>query len=164
MTPTFQRILVATDFGPSSAGTIEYASTLAMKLGACVHLVHVLEEPFMTAGPHRFHLPDTPERRELMYVEARARLSRLAGGLSAWGGRNTVDVRAGAAADAIAQAVIDYGADMLVVGTHGRTALQRLLIGSVADRLVRTAACPVLVVREAKAAEPVQEVEALAVV
>ena len=56
-------------------------------------------------------------------------------------------LRAGAAADEIVKAAADEHADLLVMGTHGRNGLERFFLGSVADRVIRTAPCPVLTVR-----------------
>jgi nucleotide-binding universal stress UspA family protein len=163
MMPAIHRILVATDFGPSSTAALDHAATLAARLRACVHVVHVLDESPTATGIHHFHVSDAAAHRERLYAEARARLAKLAAPLGVRGIPNTLEVRIGSPADAISQAVVDYGADLLVVGTHGRTPLQRLLLGSVADRLIRTAGCPVLVARQPHALEPLDEVETVAV-
>ena len=82
MKPTLDHVLVATDFSASASAAIDYAATLACRAGARLHLVHVLEEPFVTSGPYEWHLPDTPARRESRYQRALARLSKDAAAVS----------------------------------------------------------------------------------
>jgi nucleotide-binding universal stress UspA family protein len=146
MKPTIQHILVPTDFSDASSHAVSYAAALASSLHARVHLVHVLEEPLLTPGPYEYPLPDMPARRERLYQQALADLSEVA---STFGGDVVVtsEVRGGAATDAILNAAVDYGADLIVMGTHGRTGLLHLLAGSVAERVTRLARCPVLAVR-----------------
>ena len=112
----------------------------------------MLEQPFTTAGPYEFHLPDTPARRERLYTQSRARLSGIADELRVADVKSTIEVRTGSAADEIVKAAIDYGADLIVMGTQGRRALQHLLNGSVSEGVVRRSCCPVLLVREHGAA------------
>ena len=82
MKPTLDHVLVATDFSASASAAIDYAATLARRAGARLHLVHVLEEPFVRSGPYEWHLPDTPARREGRYQHALARLSKDAAAVS----------------------------------------------------------------------------------
>lgn len=152
MTPTIQKILLPTDFSQSSERAVEYAGVLARSLNASVHLVHVLEEPFTTTGPWEFHRPDTPDLRERLYQDCRARLAPIAEDLRGQVGQVTAEVRTGVPTDAIVAAAIDYGADLIVMATHGRTGLPHLVLGSVAERVIRHARCPVLAVRESGAA------------
>ena len=65
------------------------------------------------------------------------------------GVRLTTEVRIGNPTDEINAAAIDYGSDLIVMSTHGRTGLPHLLLGSIAERVLRTAPCPVLAVRQA---------------
>ena len=152
MTPTIQNILLPTDFSPCSQRAVEYAAALARKLGAAVHLVHVLEEPFTTKAAWEFHRPDTPELRERMYQDCRSRLAQVAAQLHAAVPQVTTEVRSGTPTEAIVAAAVDYGADLIVMATHGRSGLPHLLLGSVAERVIRHARCPVLAVRESGAA------------
>ena len=146
MKPTVDHLLVASDFTAASSAAIEYAATLARGLRAHLHLVHVLEQPFVASGPHELVLPDTPARREERYRAAFARLSRdakvLADGVTA-----SVEIREGEATHAIAQAAVDYGADLIVLGTRGHRGLRHLFDDRV-DRLTRIAGRPILTVRE----------------
>ena len=147
-----RHILVPLDFTTDQDGVITLARTLAGPLGAAVHFIHVLEEPFVTPGAYQFHLPDTPERRERLYNQARVRMCTAADALTELGITTTIEARGGTAADEIVDAAIDYGADLIVMGTHGRSGFQHLLAGSVAEQVIRRARCPVLTVRSTAAA------------
>ena len=145
---SIRHILVPVDLTEASGRIIDFARSVARGVNAEMHLVHVLEEPFTSAGPYEFHLPDTPERRERLYTRARARLTTIADRIRCKGIQATVEVRSGTAADEIVKAAIDYGTDLIVMGTHGRSGLHHLLHGGVADRVTRRAPCPVLAIRD----------------
>ena len=146
-------ILVPTDFSASSEQAIAFAGKLGRDLAAVIHLIHVMEEPFVTPGSYQIHLPDTPARREARYAQARRWLGRTANVWNDMGIRTTTEVRSGRPVDEILKASIDYGTDIIVMGTHGRSGLAHLLAGSVAEAVLRTAGCPVLTVREQPAAD-----------
>jgi nucleotide-binding universal stress UspA family protein len=148
MQPTIEHVVVATDFSAAGRAAVLYAAKLVRGLNGKLHLVHVLEQPFATSGPYEFHLPDTAERRERRYQWAHAALMREAAVAIADGSRVTVEVRSGAVTESIAQAAVDYGADLIVLGTRGRAGLRHLLAGDHAERLLRIARCPVLAVRD----------------
>jgi universal stress protein A len=150
----FSRILVPTDFSPPSAAALDYARILAAKFGSSLQLLHVIDDPtsesaFVADG----FAPSTTDIRRALMDQARTRLDRL---------MTPVDrTRYHAAADAVfgppAQAIIDFagatGCGLIVMGTHGRTGLAHLLMGSVAEQVVRTAPCPVLTVRQVTVAD-----------
>ena len=147
MDSTIRHILLATDFGAASDAALDYAATMARALGARLHLVHILEEPYATSGPYEWHLPDTPARHEYRYQQALTALHRAAARI-AEGNTITVEVRSGPITESIAKAAIDYGADLIILGTHGHVSLRHLFGGDLADRLLRIARCPVLAVSE----------------
>jgi nucleotide-binding universal stress UspA family protein len=62
--------------------------------------------------------------------------------------RISTEVRQGTAAESVTNAEAEYGADLVIMSTHGRTGLSHLLLGSVAEQVIRTARCPVLVIRD----------------
>jgi nucleotide-binding universal stress UspA family protein len=148
MHTTIRKILVPIDFSTRSRLTADYARTLAGSLGTTVHLIHVVEQPFTSGPPYNFHLPDTPVRREQLYQRARARLGELANTLRVDGIEASVEVRFGTAVEEILKAAVDYGADVIVMGSQGRSALQQLIVSGVSDEVIRRAPCPVLAVRE----------------
>jgi len=146
---TLRRILVATDFAESAERALACAVQLARRHGAELVLVHVYMDlpayPEITAG-----------QVEAIYEEQRAwieaALERRARAARGEGLLARAVLRTGPAASTIAETAKDEGADLLVVGTHGRSGLDRLILGSVAERVVRLASCPVLVVKSAEAA------------
>ncbi|HEV8474016.1 MAG TPA: universal stress protein [Methylomirabilota bacterium] len=144
----FRRILAATDFAESAENAWRFALGLGRAHSAELILLHVAPE-----------LPIVPEvavpQIEEIYVEQRRwaeqALEQRVGTARAAGVRARWLVRAGAAAPTIAEVAAEEGADLVVVGTQGRGVLDRLVVGSVAERVVRTAPCPVLVVKSAAA-------------
>ena len=150
MTPSIDHILVPTNFGAASANAIAYGASIARSAGARLHLVHVLEQPFTTSGHYRFHLPDTPALRERRYQDALAELRRLAAFV--YGVEVSVEVRDGTVIDAIAKAALDYGANLIVVGTYRHSALKHYITGNIVDRLLQVAPCPVLAVGDSRPA------------
>ena len=150
MAPTIRKILLPTDFGPSSSCAAAYAAALARGLGASVHLLHVVEAPLIKRGGWPLQHPDISEQR---YHECRARLAALAATLQRSADRTTIEVRTGTPGEAIADAAVDYGADLIVMSTPGRGGLPHRVRESVADRVSRAARCPVLAVRQSGAAQ-----------
>jgi nucleotide-binding universal stress UspA family protein len=143
-----QKILVPIDFSEASERAAEYAAALARRLGASLHLVHVVEPAEMVKGPFEFFEAPSPEFLDRLYWATRSRLVMLGGSLE--GGQVPVssEVRHGTPAESIRAATIDYGADLVIMSTHGRSGLSHLLMGSVAEQVIRTARCPVLVIRD----------------
>lgn len=144
MKASIDHILVPTNFGAASANAIAYAATLARSAGARLHLVHALEQPFTTSGHYQFHLPDTPARRERRYQDALAELRRLAAFV--YGVEVSVEVRDGTVIEATTKAALDYGANLIVVGTYRHSALKHYITGNIVHRLLQVAPCPVLAV------------------
>lgn len=150
MTASVRKILLPTDFGPSSSCAAAYAAALARGLGASVHLVHVLDEP--PPGAWAAQRPDASEIHEKLYHEWRDKLTRLAAAtLQDATDRVTIEVRTGNPAESIVAAAVDYGADVIVMSTP-RPGLLPHLLGSVSEQVVRSARCPVLLVSESGAA------------
>lgn len=160
MQPVFRRILVPTDFSEPSSRALDYAAALAAGLGAAINLIHVLHDPFTAQAAWEFYVPESPEVQERKYQDARARLAALAEGAAARGVPIATEVRLGNPMDEINAAAVDYGSDLIVMSTHGRTGLPHLLLGSIAERVLRTAPCPVLALRQALAAPVLDGVEA----
>ncbi len=136
----FRTIVVTTDFSANSAVAVAPAIEIACKFGGRVVLVHALEG----ASPD-------PEAVALelagMAAMAREQLqefgAREIGDKAPW----EAEVVFGPAYLAITDAAVRRHADLIVIATHGRTGFRHLLLGSVAERVARTAACPVLTVR-----------------
>jgi nucleotide-binding universal stress UspA family protein len=138
-----KRILVPTDFSEPADAALTYALELASKLGATVSLVHVFDDP---SGIHSGeYVPMPAEMRGQILADLRRRLADV---VSKRGHSElNPQVLVGPTAQAIVDGARDVGADLIVMATHGRHGMAHLLLGSVAERVVRTAACPVLTVR-----------------
>jgi nucleotide-binding universal stress UspA family protein len=133
------RVLVASDFSPPSTAALAYGRALARTFGATLHVLHVVENFFLRptpCDPHTMLESKTHTLNELVSRDDRTALRAV----------TAVDIN-----DAPAAAITGYARanniDLIVVGTHGRGTASQLLVGSVAERVVRTAPCPVLTVR-----------------
>jgi nucleotide-binding universal stress UspA family protein len=141
------RILIPTDFSDTADAALEYAFVLAERFGASVHLLHVIEDPFVTGGlSAEAYIAEGPPVRAAMLSDAQSLLSQRAAprhpGVAVDG-----EVLFGHGAKSIAEYAEQRDVDLIVMGTHGRTGVAHLLLGSVAERVVRIAPCPVLTVR-----------------
>jgi nucleotide-binding universal stress UspA family protein len=139
----FARILVPTDFSAPSEAALAYGRELALHYDSALHLMHIRENPFLRA--------EVSDRRSLDEGAARWLDERL----------TDTDRRRGAVAiveqsDEPAAEILRYaksaGIDLIVMGTHGRTGLARVVLGSIAEAVVRAAPCPVLTVHSAETA------------
>jgi nucleotide-binding universal stress UspA family protein len=153
MVPNFRKLLVPTDFSPTSTRAVDYARALAGRLGARVHLLHVIEDPFITGTWSEMYAVGFPEIREQLTRDAELRLAALRTTFA--GVPTTSEVRLGSPAATIAEAA-HQGADMIVMGTHGRSGFAHLMLGSVAERVLRLAPCPVLTIRDGVVEAPVE--------
>lgn len=141
----FKRILVPHDFSDDAAAALDWAIELAGQLGAELHLLHAYRLPLEMFSPYGVPVPDSvmPEIREA----ARRRLKELKARVEAAGLTGQIHLREGPPADAIVEAARELCADLIVMGTRGRTGLAHVVLGSVAQRTVRSAPCPVLTLK-----------------
>jgi nucleotide-binding universal stress UspA family protein len=147
MNLAFQTIVVATDFSGPSKLALEYARVLAKRFDASLRVLHIVELPVVLGS--EVPLPDLGALAERAVIEAQEELSRVLAGVDA---REVIgQVLVGDPATQIVQYLGDHDADLLVMGTHGRGGLAHFLIGSVAERVVRTAPCPVFTIKETEA-------------
>jgi universal stress protein A len=132
--PNLKKILVAIDFSPASRTALDYALLIARPFGAAVELLNVLQASVTAPEPAiaRQHMQDLVDALRASGVE------QLASTLEPGSPAETILARASAGAF-----------DLIVMGTHGSSGLEHLVFGSVAERVVRAAACPVLTVRAA---------------
>lgn len=147
-----RELLVPTDFSAHADVALKYAVRFAALSGAGLTLLHVLEPPMVSAecniaGP-------SAEWLEHLSRSARAHLARLceAEHLPCPPLRQAL-VRVGRPAELIEETAAQEHIDLIILGTHGRTGLAHLLLGSVAERVLRRAPCPVLVLRAPEATE-----------
>lgn len=148
----FRRILVPTDFSAPSDAALDYARRFAEQVGASVHLLHIVEESFAT-GPlaSEMHVGDIGRTIAAVMKDAQTRLSHRVAAADRARLRITSEVVTGFAAATIVDYASENGFDLIVMGTHGRKGIAHLMMGSVAERVVRTAPCPVMTVRTAPA-------------
>jgi nucleotide-binding universal stress UspA family protein len=130
------------------------AEELAARFGASLHLLHVIETP-PGGSPYG---PEPAADVDVLRAEALGHLNAKRSVTTGRGLPTTVEVAMGPTADAITGVAGRWGASLIVMGTHGRTGLAHVVMGSVAERVVRTAPCAVLTTRLAPAAVG-QEVE-----
>ena len=148
MTPDIKRILVPVDFSASSQRAIDYAHGLALKFDAALHLVHVCEMPGMMTPALDAYAIAYSDWSQRLGEEAEKELLTITPALGDVA--VTTEVLFGPPASAIVEAAGTSKADLVVMGTHGHGAVMHALMGNVAERVVRTAPCPVLTVREPK--------------
>lgn len=133
-------ILLATDLSPASAEATDRAIDLAARLGARLLIVNVLEPRRLVGGGDH-------QRVDQARAERETRLVQLVHAARAAGAHAEFLVWTGDPGSSIAAAAEAERADLVVVGTRGRSGAERMLLGSVSDHVVRHAGCPVLVVR-----------------
>jgi nucleotide-binding universal stress UspA family protein len=132
-----QSILVALDFSPPSIAAVEHAFELAAKFGATVHLLHV----FTLQGKSESVAFSAERESERALLDSAANAHRDSGRLG------EVLWREGDPAAQIALTAEQQRVDLIALGASGRTGMQRLVLGSVAESVVKTAPCNVLVIR-----------------
>jgi universal stress protein A len=147
-----KKILCPVDLSPAAASTAKEAASLAKALGAELLLVHVMNEPAFTVAdpllaPGELSGYALPALAEEYRVEMDKRLARLGATLSAPDLVVNTRLLRGSTHESIVDAAAQEHADMIVMGTHGRAGIQHLLLGSVAERVVRTAKVPVMTLR-----------------
>ena len=134
-----QQILVATDFGEMAEVALTYGRALAHTFRAKLHLLHAMENSFLRARPADPFAHDAEVLRRLHKLLTADDRSTLKAHVAL----ETSD----SAADAIAAYAKAANIDLIVIGTNGRGTMAQVLVGSVAERVVRIAPCPVLTVR-----------------
>lgn len=148
MAPTVKRILVPTDFSETADAALAYAKEFATRLGASLHLVHVYADPYTAAAyAADVHASVPAEVRQRALEEVRERLLERLDVSEEYEFRGTRGVVRGLVAPQIVNYATSQDIDLIVMGTHGRRGVAHLLLGSVAEHVVRTAGCPVLTVR-----------------
>ena len=142
-------ILAPTDFSPHAETAVRYACGLAERLGAELHLLHVLSE-IVPAGPDPMLTPVLPPEyyaeTEEQSLETLGQTARPVVGTTRRPSRRPsagASPSRGSSTTPATRAI-----DLVVIATHGRTGLSHVLLGSVAERIVREAPCPVLTIRD----------------
>ncbi|HVL66943.1 MAG TPA: universal stress protein [Vicinamibacterales bacterium] len=144
-----KHILVTTDFSPASQEAVHYACELAVSLGAKLHVLHVLENPFAPGAFMEMYSPPPAGYFTDLAAEAGARLQASLTEEERRASDARLTTRLGVPSSEILDRLHEEPAiDLVVMATHGRGGVARLVMGSVADKIVRAAPCPVLTLRE----------------
>jgi universal stress protein A len=145
-----RHLLVPVDFSERSAAALAYATELAARLGATIDVIHVWEPPAYVAPDMMISLAEEANQRtlvELARSEVSTELRKL---LRTYEQRKDLQLRGrleiGPVAETIVKTATEGAYDAIVMSTHGRTGLSRLVLGSVSEKVVRMAPCPVLTV------------------
>jgi nucleotide-binding universal stress UspA family protein len=133
-------VLLATDLAPASSQATERAIELSARLGTRLLIVHVMDSRRLSGGGSHDRVDQARAERETVLLEI-VRTARAAGAAAEF------LIWTGDPGNALVAAAESEHADLLVVGTRGRSGAGRMLLGSVSDHLVHHAGCPVLVVR-----------------
>jgi nucleotide-binding universal stress UspA family protein len=141
------RILVPTDFSKSSDNALTYGIAFAEKFGAEMYLLHVVQDLTWFVPEAILVAPAAMPPLEQFVTAAQTALERVIQKLNLPGIKIHPQVREGTAFDTIIRYAREIDVDLIVMGTHGHTGLAHVLLGSVAERVVRKAPCPVLTVR-----------------
>ncbi len=147
MSLVFHKILAPTDFSDTAETALYYAKELARQFGAELHLLHVAEDPMLLAGWPLLAAGPAPDVGEEAAV-LREQLKNLLSPDDRAQLKTEVHVVVGEPTGlAISRYAAEHEFELIVIGTHGRGALTRTLLGSVAEKVVRTAPCPVVTIR-----------------
>lgn len=161
MSVVFRKILVPTDFSETAETALHYAKELARQFGAELHLLHVSADPMLLAGWPVLPAGQDPEAGEEA-APIREQLKNLFSPEDRAQLKTDVHVMVGGATGlVILRFAVKGEFELIVMGTHGRGALTHMFLGSVAEKVVRSAPCPVLTIRHPMhrkiAAERLQE-------
>ncbi len=153
------RILCPTDYSPTSDNAVRYAVEFARKVGAHVRFVHILspgvlpEKPAASSEETAVSAVQPEEDGDALPDNfSRVLMDEKKKGLNA-----DFRVLKGDAPNVIAEQAHSWGADLIIMGSHGRTGLQRIMMGSVAEEVFRCSDIPVLLVKEQAAAKIIVE-------
>lgn len=140
LTCLFHNIVAAVDFSAISKHALRYAIALASGSDAHLSVIHVLRADW------RYEMLVSPPETDLEQIDAEQQLKTLIGDLRTNSKLDALLLRHGPICDAILTFAVQCSADLLILGTHGRGGLSKLSLGSVAEEILRRAACPVLTV------------------
>lgn len=147
MNANIRSILVPVDFSEHSSRAVAYAAHLAKQLNASIELLYIVNDPVLAGSwGSEVYVPDLTELLTALVTEAETRLAITINGLRDQGLVASKIVRHGIPERTILEHVTAGHFDLIVMGSHGRTGLSHALVGSVAERVLRHASCPVLIV------------------
>ncbi|MGA2992549.1 MAG: universal stress protein [Candidatus Korobacteraceae bacterium] len=141
----WKKIICPTDFSDGSLEALAHATRLALNFKSELYIVHVL--PTHPETVDWKEEADVPGAERLISPEAEEKLRKLTEPLSAKGIKTNAVILHGHAAEQVVHLAKEEGADLIVIATHGATGWRHLAFGSVTEKVVRMAMCPVLIVR-----------------
>ena len=154
-TLVFRHILAAVDFSPASKKALSEALALTASNDAHLSVVHVLQPDW------RYEMLGNPPEIDLEQIDAHRRLQKFIDELYPGQKIESIHVKHGPIAQTILSVAGDTTADLIVVGTHGRGGISKFALGSVAEELLRIAACPVMTIGPRTAAETLKQETAI---
>lgn len=146
MSKLFDKILTAIDFSENSDRAFDYALTLATRFDAELTVMHVVNEPVDLRGFYVPHISFEQLEKEIEDGAMKMMEEFCSSRFASFSNYKTAIVT-GIPYDEIIRKADEMGASLIVLGTHGRTGLDHLIFGSTAERVVRSANCPVMTIR-----------------
>jgi len=143
---TFDKILTAIDFSENSELAFDYAVTMATQFNSELTIMHVINEPVDLRGFYVPHISFEQLEKEIEEGAAKMMETFCSTKLGSFTNYKSVLV-SGIPYEEITRKAEEIGASLIILGTHGRTGLDHILFGSTAERVVRSAACPVMTIR-----------------
>lgn len=141
----FKRILCPTDFSEAARRAFDLAISVAEAFDAELYVVHVVPAlPYLEPRP-TYHF-DVPEYERLLHEDAERQMAALVGDLQTCVALHPI-IAHGDVAEQILRTAEEKDVDLIVIATHGRTGWRHMIFGSIAEKIVRLARCPVLTVR-----------------
>jgi universal stress protein A len=147
---TLKTVLVPTDFSDASVSALRYGKAMAGAFNASLHVVHVMEDLLAHAWAAEVYVASMPQLRDEIEKESRQRLDTLLTDEERRMYQVEIALLAGNPFLEIIRYAKAHDIDLIVMGTHGRGPIAHMLLGSVAEKVVRKSPCPVLTVREAQ--------------
>lgn len=143
-----KKILVPTDFSETSDVALTYGRDLAGRFGATLHLLHIVQDPYTQPWGAEAYGVSLPNLLQEMEQNAKARLDTMLPEAERVTLKVEAVVKVGSPFVEIIRYAADKDIDLIAMGTHGRGAVAHMFLGSVAEKVVRKAGCPVLTVRQ----------------
>ena len=140
------RMLVPVDFSKTAGRAYEYARGLAPCSGAEIHVVHVLDTHYLSGAMH-IKIEPRDEMVEKWRAHSRDKMEQLYGRKGDAGSALVLHLKEGKPHEEILKAAEELEADLIVIGSHGRGGLERSIFGSVAEKIMKLAEVPVLLIK-----------------
>jgi universal stress protein A len=163
MSPTFKKLLVPVDFSDCSKAALEHAELIGRQFGASITILHVWEPPSSKIPSISLQSFDFPEQanKRLETIVFREAAMEMRDFLHDFDRDDSLEVRcqlvSGQPTEQILSLAEDGAYDLIVMGTHGRSGLAHLFMGSVTEKVLRQAPCPVLAIRHANGPSSLEE-------